>query len=289
MMQMKSKSVAVLSPAKGSSAVGGGGVNAVNWEVRPSGMVVQKRLSDSKPGSSSSVSTIKVKVKYGSSSYLEINITPQASFGELKKMLAGPTGVHPLDQKLIFKNKERDSKAYLDVAGVKEKSKIVLVEDIIARERRLLELHKTLKTEKASKAVKDISLEVDKLAGQVKSMELVVSRGGKVLEMDLLNLIELLMTQVIKLDEVVADGDVKQQRRFQVRRVQKYVETLDVLKIQNSMRSKNRGENEIQRNSTLQKPVVTTKWEKFDSNAANVPFSSIPTSKNSNLSWEFFE
>ena len=34
--------------------------------------------------------------------------------GELKKLLAGPTGLHHQDQKLMFKDKERDSKAFLD-------------------------------------------------------------------------------------------------------------------------------------------------------------------------------
>jgi hypothetical protein len=87
--------------------------------------------------------------------------------GELKKMLAESTGLYPQDQKLIFKNKERDSKAYLDAARVKDGSKIVLVEDIESRERRCLEMLKNAKVEKASKSLAEISLEVDKLAGQV--------------------------------------------------------------------------------------------------------------------------
>ena len=88
------------------------------------------------------------------------------------------------------------------------------------------------------------------------------------METDLLNLIELLMNQLLKLDGIVADGDVKLQRKMQVmyrlahfcvistsqiafanngsetlilkvKRVQKYVETLDVLKVKNSMPSSN--------------------------------------------------
>jgi len=35
-------------------------------------------------------------------------------------------------------------------------------------------------------------------------------------ETDLLNLIELLMNQLLKLDGIVADGDVKLQRKMQV-------------------------------------------------------------------------
>jgi hypothetical protein len=87
--------------------------------------------------------------------------------GELKKMLSGPTGLHHQDQKLIYKDKERDSKAFLDISGVKDKSKMVLVEDPISQEKRFLELRKNAKMEKASKSISEISFEVDRLAGQV--------------------------------------------------------------------------------------------------------------------------
>lgn len=82
-------------------------------------------------------------------------------------MLSGPTGLHHQDQKLIYKDKERDSKTFLDMAGVKDRSKIVLVEDPISQEKRLLEMRKNAKMEKASKSISEISLEVDRLAGQV--------------------------------------------------------------------------------------------------------------------------
>ena len=51
---------------------------------------------------------------------------------------------------------------------------------------------------------------------QVSALEYVISKGGKVAENDVLNLIELLMTQLIKLDGVIAEGDVKLQRKMQV-------------------------------------------------------------------------
>ena len=82
-------------------------------------------------------------------------------------MLTGPTGLHHQDQKLLFKDKERDSKTFLDVVGVKDKSKIVLVEDPISQEKRFLEMRRNAKLEKAAKSVSEISLEVDRLAGQV--------------------------------------------------------------------------------------------------------------------------
>ncbi|KAK9292936.1 hypothetical protein L1049_020918 [Liquidambar formosana] len=240
MMRMKAKPTG-LSPINGGSAAGGGGGSEAGggeWEVRPGGMLVQRRNPDSDRNAVAPPPNIRVRVKYGSV-YHEIHISPQASFGELKKMLTGPTGLHHQDQKLLFKDKERDSNAFLDVAGVKDRSKMVLLEDPISQEKRYLEMRKNAKMEKASKSISEISLEVDRLAGQVSALESIVSRGGKVVEKDVLNLIELLMNQLIKLDGIFADGDVKLQRKMQVRRVQKYVETLDMLKIKNSMPSSN--------------------------------------------------
>ncbi|KAL0452524.1 UNVERIFIED_CONTAM: BAG family molecular chaperone regulator 1 [Sesamum latifolium] len=101
----------------GGDRVGGG---EKKWELRPGGMLVQKRtdadIAHVPPP------TIRVRVKYGSI-YHEIYISSQATFGELKKMLSGPTGLHHQDQKLFYKDKERDSNAYLDISGVKDKSK----------------------------------------------------------------------------------------------------------------------------------------------------------------------
>lgn len=82
-------------------------------------------------------------------------------------MLTGPTGLHHQDQKLLYKDKERDNNAFLDIAGVKDKSKIVVIEDPLSQEKRYLELRKNAKMEKAAKTISDISFEVDRLAGQV--------------------------------------------------------------------------------------------------------------------------
>lgn len=43
-----------------------------------------------------------------------------------------------------------------------------------------------------------------------------ITKGGKVAETDMLNLIELLMNELLKLDGIMADGDVKLQRKMQV-------------------------------------------------------------------------
>lgn len=236
MMAMKTKTMGMglgLPPTENTAAAaGGGGARDVdgNWEMRPGGMLVQKRTNSDQ--NLPPPPTIRVRVKYGAV-YHELNISSQATFGELKKMLTGPTGLHHEDQKLIFKKKERDSKDFLDTVGVKNKSKIVLMEDPISQEKRYLEMRKAAKLEKAAKSISEISLEIDRLAGQVSELESVISRGEKVEEKDVVNLIELLMNQLLKLDGIIEDVDVKvkMQRKMQERRVQKCVETLDMLKI----------------------------------------------------------
>ncbi|XP_022879069.1 BAG family molecular chaperone regulator 2-like [Olea europaea var. sylvestris] len=234
MMRMKTKSNGT-PPMNESSAGGGGGRggsgNTDAWELRPGGMLVQKRTDADE--NQAPPPTIRVRVKYGSI-YHQIHISSQATFGELKKMLTGPTGLHHQDQKLFYKDKERDSNAFLDTAGVKDKSKLVLTEDPISQEKRYLEMRKNAKMEKAAKSISEISLEVDRFGGQVSAFESVISKGGKVAEKDLVNLIELLMNQLLKLDGISADGDVKLQKKMQVKRVQKYVEILDTLKIKSS-------------------------------------------------------
>ncbi|XP_019413782.1 PREDICTED: BAG family molecular chaperone regulator 1-like isoform X2 [Lupinus angustifolius] len=215
------------------------------WEMRPGGMLVQSRTGDSDRNSLPPPPTIRVKVKYGSI-YHEVNINSQATFGELKKMLSGPTGLHHEDQKLFYKDKERDSKAFLDIVGIKDKSKIVLKEDPISKEKRYLEMRKNAKKEKTAKSISEVSLEVDRLGGRVSAFESIISKGGKIAETDILSLIELLMNQLLKLDGTIADGDLKLQRKIQVKRVQKYVETLDMLKVKNSMPSSNDGNAPIQ-------------------------------------------
>ncbi|XP_014506210.1 BAG family molecular chaperone regulator 1-like [Vigna radiata var. radiata] len=94
--------------------------------------------------------------------------------------------------------------------GLEEEEALVLVEDPISQEKRLLERRKNAKMEKAAKSISKISLEVDRLVGKL-----------------------------LKLDGIMAEGDVKLKREIQVKRVQKYVETLDLLKIKNSLAGSN--------------------------------------------------
>ncbi|XLU42273.1 hypothetical protein S245_037087 [Arachis hypogaea] len=227
-------------------------------ELRPGGMLVQKRDSNSDRNSdSAALSTIMVKVKYGSA-YHELPISSHASFGELKKMLRERTGLHAQDQKLMFKKKERDSKSYLDVERVRDGSKLVLFEKIESRERRMLETLRIAKKEKASKSLKEIN-------HQVSALEAGASTGGVIAELDIESLTENLMRMLITLNEIFAEGDLKLQKSEQVRRVQKHIETLDTLKMK---RQKNVPQKikaaEEQQLKHWDSVVVTTKWETFD-------------------------
>ncbi|KAG7554447.1 BAG domain [Arabidopsis suecica] len=294
-----------------SPPVIGGGSSGNEWESRPGGMVVQRRTDQN----SDVPRVIRVRVKYGSV-YHEININSQSSFGELKKMLSDQVGLHHEDMKVLYKDKERDSKMFLDLCGVKDRSKLVVKEDPISQEKRLLAKRKNAAIEKASKSISDISFEVDRLAGQVSAFETVINKGGKVEEKSLVNLIEMLMNQLLRLDAIIADGDVKLKRKMQVQRVQKYVEALDVLKVKNSTkkvevnksvrhkpqtqtRFEQRDllsfveEEEESRNSNASSSsgtpaVVTTKWEMFDSASAAKAVETVKPVP-PRFKWEFFD
>lgn len=87
--------------------------------------------------------------------------------GEVKKILTGETGLQPGAQRLIFRGKERENGEYLDMCGVKDRSKVIVMEDPSSIERRFIETRRNAKIQSAHRAISDVSLEVDKLAGQV--------------------------------------------------------------------------------------------------------------------------
>ncbi|VAI86700.1 unnamed protein product [Triticum turgidum subsp. durum] len=175
MMRGKDQRPAAFSPMRESVAAA---VQEEVWEVRPSGMLVQKRTPDSDPPPGGApVPTIRVKVKYAGV-YHEVYINSQASFGELKKLMSEKTGLHPDDQKVVYKDRERDSKAFLDMVGVKDRSKMTLLEDPTAQAKRLIEERRNAKAQRAAKAVSRVSLDLDKLASKVSALETIVSKGG---------------------------------------------------------------------------------------------------------------
>eukprot|EP00250_Pteridium_aquilinum_P023178 c26339_g1_i1 orf=570-1424(-) len=241
---------------------------AKDWERRPCGMVVQVR--DASSDTVQAGPLIKVKVSYGPSTH-EIAIAAYSTFGDLKKALIQGTGLQPQQQRLLYKGKEKDNCVYLHDAGVKNKSKIVLVEDPFSQEKRLLESRRDDAIAKACRAVADIHEEVDKLAEKVFAVEAAVKSGRQLRDSAIAEPTELLMCQLLKLDGIKAEGDAKSQRRILVRRVQKYVETLDALKVQNEMPK------------PYSRTVVTTKWETFDAGFGGATaLTSIPTSHQHN-------
>ncbi|KAK6254200.1 hypothetical protein QUC31_015920 [Theobroma cacao] len=244
---------------------------AIEWEMRPGGMLVQKRTQNADV----SAPDIRLRVAYGAVRY-EISVNSQATFGEVKKLLRAETGLQAGEQRVIFKGKERENGEYLDICGVKDRSKVILMEDPASIERRFIEMRRNAKIQSAHRAINDVSMEVDQLADQVSKMlhfifssqlhrvapdclilvsaiEKSISGGVKVPEVQVTTLIEMLMRQAIKLENIAAEGDAFAQKILQGKRVQKCVETLDTLKISNAK---------------VKPVIVTTKWETFEPSPA---------------------
>ncbi|KAK6240362.1 hypothetical protein SCA6_005751 [Theobroma cacao] len=305
---------------------------AIEWEMRPGGMLVQKRTQNADV----SAPDISLRVAYGAVRY-EISVNSQATFGEVKKLLRAETGLQAGEQRVIFKGKERENGEYLDICGVKDRSKVILMEDPASIERRFIEMRRNAKIQSAHRAINDVSMEVDQLADQlhrvapdclilwlcrlkaetnpghqllpffgawvhqgqgvhgafifcslvlgpsysydffygcvppahrltvmaskhsnprvtfVSAIEKSISGGVKVPEVQVTTLIEMLMRQAIKLENIAAEGDAFAQKILQGKRVQKCVETLDTLKISNAK---------------VKPVIVTTKWETFEPSPA---------------------
>ena len=82
--------------------------------------------------------------------------------GELKRLLSQLVGLEPEEQRLLFRGKEKDNEERMHMAGVKDMSKLVLLEDPASRERKLEEMKKNERIARACEAVVRIRSEVDK-------------------------------------------------------------------------------------------------------------------------------
>lgn len=215
------------------------------WERRPGGMLVQKR--NEKDNGVPALLNVRLRVLYGVLRY-RISVNSQATFGEVKKVLMGETGLQVGEQKIIYRERERGNKEYLDRCGVKDRSKLILMEDPTSIERRYIEMRKNARIEAAYEAISCVSMEIDKLAEQVYAIEKSILNGVKIPEIQITTLIEMLMRQAIKLDNISGEGDVSARKLLQGKRVQQCVETLDVLKISNP---------------GVKPPAVATAWETF--------------------------
>ncbi|XP_058075065.1 BAG family molecular chaperone regulator 4-like isoform X2 [Magnolia sinica] len=158
--------------------------------------------------------------------------------------------------------------------GVKDMSKVVLMEDAASKERKLEEMKRDQVISGALNSVALVRAEVDKLSQKASSLEAIMHGGTKVAEKEFAVLTELFMVQLLNLDSIDAEGEAKVQRRSEVLRVQNCVGALDKLKARNS------------------NPFIgtTTEWATFDSGVGSP--NALPTLSSSckiTHDWEQFD
>ncbi|CAO2820142.1 unnamed protein product [Amaranthus hypochondriacus] len=245
-------------------------------ETRSGGMLVQRR--EKNYGDENGGPMFKIKVSYGSSLY-DFTVPCNFTFGELKKLLAKETGLEPEDQRLFFRGREKDDGETLLMAGLKDLSKLLLMERPASKERKMEELRKKEEISKACAAVAEVRAEVDKLSQRASSLQASVYSGTKVDEKEFIILTEMFMVQLLKLDSIEAEGEAKIQRKNEVRRVQGYVDALDSLKAKNSNPFDDCG-------NTVS---VATNWETFDSGVGSLTPPSASSSTKVTQDWVEFE
>lgn len=81
--------------------------------------------------------------------------------GELKKEIAQKTGLEPDRQKVLFRGKEKEDKEHLNVAGVKDKSKVLLLENPARKEKKVEEMSSS--KEKAEESTSSEENEVEEM------------------------------------------------------------------------------------------------------------------------------
>ncbi|KAL4333184.1 hypothetical protein GQ457_07G000870 [Hibiscus cannabinus] len=109
-------------------------ISEIKWELRPGGMLVQRRETS---GSSVGEGMITIRVSLVSQCH-DVSIESTSTFGELKMILSLITSLEPREQRLLFKGKERGDDEYLHMVGVKDKDKVLLLEDPAIKEMKKL-------------------------------------------------------------------------------------------------------------------------------------------------------
>jgi hypothetical protein len=158
---------------------------------------------------------VKIKVSFGLISH-DITAPAFASFGDVKKLLVSVTGLTPKEQRLLFKGIEKEDSEALHMAGVKDKAKLILMEDPAARERKVQEQYKQEQISRSYQIVTSIQAEVDKLAEQVSTSEGSFNSGDGISVSELRRLNEDLMQKLLRLDGVEAMGEVMILRKTEV-------------------------------------------------------------------------
>lgn len=87
--------------------------------------------------------------------------------GDLKNVLVHETGLEPKEQRLLFRGKEKEDNECLHMVGVKDMSKVILLEDPACKERKLEEMKRNQGMLKAYEEVAKVRAEVDKLSQKV--------------------------------------------------------------------------------------------------------------------------
>ncbi|XP_004304688.1 PREDICTED: BAG family molecular chaperone regulator 2-like [Fragaria vesca subsp. vesca] len=100
----------------------------IKWELRPGGMLVQRRET---PNAGEGMITVKVSTV---SQWHDISVEPTSTFGELKMILSLVTGMEAREQRLLYKGKEREDGEYLHMVGVRDKDKVLLLQDPAMKE-----------------------------------------------------------------------------------------------------------------------------------------------------------
>ncbi|KAJ8549882.1 hypothetical protein K7X08_033589 [Anisodus acutangulus] len=141
MIKLRSKRFSKSSSKVGSVAAGKSNnvgsksniAGEIKWELRPGGMLVQKRECETNGGEA----MITLRVSTVSKCH-DISIQPTSTFGKLKMMLSMVTGLEPKEQRLLYRGKEREDYEYLHMVGVRDKDKVLLFQDPAIKEKKLL-------------------------------------------------------------------------------------------------------------------------------------------------------
>ncbi|MED6107147.1 hypothetical protein PIB30_011162 [Stylosanthes scabra] len=113
-------------------------VGEIKWELRPGGMLVQKRECNKKSDDvGEGIITIRVSTV---SQCHDISVEATSTFGELKVILSLMTSLEPREQRLLYRGKERDDNEFLHMVGVRDKDKVLLFEDPAIKEKKMKKL-----------------------------------------------------------------------------------------------------------------------------------------------------
>ncbi|KAG0471846.1 hypothetical protein HPP92_016392 [Vanilla planifolia] len=121
MVQLRSIKLFKTSSKSNRCARDGKFCNRIEWELRPGGLLVQKR--EAKVVDDRGLITVRVSTGLDSHNF---TIDPTATFGKLKELVAAKTGMEPGEQRLLFKGKEREDEEHLHMIGVKDGNKVLL-------------------------------------------------------------------------------------------------------------------------------------------------------------------